>query len=130
MFSLGIEIKPELLARQVGWFAPTHQPFLVPKKRLNSIGLAPASGELQAEVRDTFEIYNVPDDLDCVLVGEEEFNYLAHTARAELVRSQVRLKAGSHPLRSKCPGRRACPGVNAGCRASLRVVALLAGGTP
>ncbi|HEX2972568.1 MAG TPA: hypothetical protein VHP11_09555 [Tepidisphaeraceae bacterium] len=103
MFSLGIEIKPELLARQVGWFAPTHQPFLVPKKSLNSIGMAPASGELQAEVRDTFEIYNVPDDLVCVLVGEEEFNHLAHTARADLVRSQIRLKRGVIPSVRSAP---------------------------
>ncbi len=53
--------------------------------------MAPLSGGLQAEVRDTFEIYNVPDELVCVLVGEEEFNDLGRTARSYLVRNQIRL---------------------------------------
>ena len=91
MFSLGIEIGPDLVARQADWFAPTHQPFLVPKDSTDSIGVAPLSGELPAELRDTFEIYNVPDDLVCVLVGEEEFNDLGRTARSDLLRSQIRL---------------------------------------
>ena len=76
MFSLGIEIEPELAARQAAWFAPTHQPFLVPKDSADWIGVAPFSRRLPAEVRDTFEIYNLPDELVCVLVGEEEFNDL------------------------------------------------------
>ncbi|MGY4544558.1 hypothetical protein ACVWY0_004505 [Arthrobacter sp. UYNi723] len=91
MFSLGIEIEPELVARQADWFAPTRQPFLVPKDSADSIGRAPLSGGLPAELRDTFEIYNVPDELVCVLVGEEEFNDLGRTARSDLVRSQIRL---------------------------------------
>lgn len=103
MFSLGIEIEPELVARQAGWFAPTHQPFLVPKDRSDSIGLVPVSGELPAEVRDTFEIYNVPNDLVCLLVSEEEFNHLGRTARADLVRSQMRLGRGVIPSVRSAP---------------------------
>lgn len=91
MFSLGIGIGPELLARQAAWFAPTHQPFLVPRSSADSIGMAPPGGELSAELRDTFEIYNVPDELVCVLVSEEEFNDLGRKARADLVRNQVKL---------------------------------------
>ena len=89
MFSLGIEIEPELVARQADWLAPTLQPFLVLKDNTDSIGMAPVSGDLPAELRDTFEIYNVPDELACVLVGEEEFNDLGRTARSDLVRSQI-----------------------------------------
>lgn len=103
MFSLGIEIKPELVTRQADWFAPTHQPFLVPKDSADSIGMAPLSGELPAELRDTFEIYNVPDELVCVLVGEEEFNDLGRTARSDLVRSQIRLGRGVIPSVRSAP---------------------------
>ena len=91
MFSLGIEIGPELAARQAGWFAPSHQPFLVPKDEAEIVGTVLPGGELPAEVRDTFEIYNVPDELVCILVGEDEFNDLGRVARTTLMRSQVRL---------------------------------------
>lgn len=91
VFSLGIEIGPALGAKQAAWFAPSHQPFLIPTDSAETIGIAPLSGELPAELRDTFEIYNVPPELACVLVGEDEFNGLGRSARAELVRSQIRL---------------------------------------
>lgn len=91
MFSLGIEIGPELMARQAAWFAPTHQPFLISKEDSNPIGIAPPRGDLDAQLRDTFEIYNVPDGLVCVLVSEEEFFDLGRTARAALLRNQITL---------------------------------------
>lgn len=89
MFSLGIEIGPELMARQAAWFAPTHQPFLIPGEGSRRIGIEPPRGELDAELRDTFEIYNVPDYLVCVLVSEEEFNDLGRMARAVLLHNQI-----------------------------------------
>ena len=91
MFSLGIEIGPALAAKQAAWFAPSHQPFLIPRGRAETIGVAPLSEGLPAELRDTFEIYNVPAEIACILVGEDEFNDLGRSARSELVRSQIRL---------------------------------------
>ncbi|MDQ5861882.1 MAG: hypothetical protein M3536_06435, partial [Actinomycetota bacterium] len=89
MFSLGIEVTPGLLVRQVAWFAPEHQPFLVSKNSADRIGAESLSGGLPAELRDTFEIYNVPDELVCVLLSEEEFNGLGRTVRSDLIRSQI-----------------------------------------
>lgn len=103
MFSLGIEIAPELQAKQAAWFAPARQPFLVAKDAADSIGLAPSKVELPAETRDTFEIYNVPDDRVCVFVSEEEFNGLSRTARVDLVRSQVGLGRGLVPSVRSAP---------------------------
>lgn len=91
VLSLGIEIGPELVARQATWFGPEHQPFLVAKDTASTIGATPLRGRLPAELRDTFEIYTLPGELVCVLLGEEEFNDLGRTARSELVRDQIRL---------------------------------------
>jgi len=91
VFSLGIEIGPTLAAKQAAWFAPSHQPFLIPRGSAETIGVAPLSEGLPAELRDTFEIYNVPAEIACILVGEDEFNDLGRSARSELVRSQIRL---------------------------------------
>ncbi|CAH0326503.1 hypothetical protein [Microbacterium sp. Bi128] len=103
MFSLGIEIGPQLAVRQAAWFAPTHQPFLIPKGGAETFGIAPLSEELPAELRDTFEIYNVPDELDCILIGEEEFNDLGRSARSDLVRSQICLARGAIPSVRSAP---------------------------
>lgn len=88
MFSLGIEIEPELVARQASWFAPARQPFLVCEGNTDWTGADPSNGELQAELRDTFEIYGVPDGMVCVLASEGEFNALGQRTRADLVRRQ------------------------------------------
>lgn len=91
MLSLGIEISPGLLAKQITWLTPESQPFLVPNDSADSFGATSISGKLPAELRDTFEIYSVPEGLVCVLLREEEFDLLGRSVRADLIRRQVGL---------------------------------------
>lgn len=83
---LGIEVCPDLLAAWSGWFAPPVQPFLVVD--------GPAAGAtrperlLSAEVRDTFQIYDIPDGFRCVWLSESDFAELPTSSRLALVRAR------------------------------------------
>ncbi|NYE95862.1 hypothetical protein FHU41_002112 [Psychromicrobium silvestre] len=103
MFTLGIEIDEALLAHQVSWFAPARQPFLVSMDQAEAIGVEQLAGELPAEVRDTFEIYQVPVGFVCILLGEEEFNGLSRTTRSKLIRGQIHLERGLTPTVRSSP---------------------------
>ncbi len=64
MLVLGIEVPPELRARWPGWFAPDVQPFLVADATVG--GAAQPDRPLSPELRDTFQLYEVPDGLSRV----------------------------------------------------------------
>ncbi|MCU1673368.1 MAG: hypothetical protein JWN77_1481 [Frankiales bacterium] len=90
---LGIDVAEDLVARWVGWFAPDPQPFLV------GVGddLGGRDGVLSPELRDTFEIYAVPEGLWLCWLTEADFADLPRPRRAEVVRAQVRHERGLVP---------------------------------
>jgi len=88
MKTLEITVSAALLTRWAGWFAPDPQPFLVPvDSELAALG-EEFEPRAYPELRDTFEIYSVPDDLVCRSVTAGEFAALPRDIRARLVRGQ------------------------------------------
>jgi len=88
MKTLGITVSTALLTRWADWFAPEPQPFLVPAgSALAALGkeFEPKSNP---ELRDTFEIYSVPDGVVCRGVTADEFAAAPRDLRARLVRGQ------------------------------------------
>ena len=90
---LGIDVPEDVVARWVTWFAPDPQPFLV------DVGddLGASDAVLAPEVRDTFEVYAVPDGLRLAWLTEAAFAELPRAVRAEVVRAQVRHERGLVP---------------------------------
>ncbi|MDJ0322077.1 hypothetical protein [Pseudarthrobacter sp. PS3-L1] len=99
---LGIDIAPDLLRQQASWFAPPRQPFLVPRESAITFPRITAE-HLPPESRDTFEIYRLPDHLDCVVLSEAEFAALEGPERSALVRDQVTLGRANVPSVRSAP---------------------------
>jgi hypothetical protein len=88
MRALNIEVPRDLLERWIEWFAPSVQPFLVDTDLAASLGMQPDRTGLTAELRDTFEIYNLPSNLFWVWLSEPDFLRFPRHQRAALVRAQ------------------------------------------
>ena len=88
MRTLGITVSAALFTRWASWFAPDPQPFLVPAgSALAALGKE-FEPKVNPELRDTFEIYSVPDGLVCRSVTAGEFAASPRDIRARLVRGQ------------------------------------------
>jgi hypothetical protein len=84
---LGIEVSAELRRRWERWFAPRVQPFLVDEATARWSG--GVERELPPELRDTYEIYAVPDDRRLVWLDEAQLMALPRPQRSALVRRQL-----------------------------------------
>jgi len=60
---LGIGVSDAQVRRWIGWFAPREQPFRVPSTVAATLGIADGRDRLSMELRDTFELYGVGDDV-------------------------------------------------------------------
>lgn len=93
---LGIVVEPSLLRRWARWLAPERQPFFLTTREAAEFGLAPEPRcEVSPELRDTYELWNVPGDLAVVRLDEQAFHGLPRPVRAELVRAQLRHGRGA-----------------------------------
>lgn len=97
MRALDIDVPPELVERWVAWFAPAEQPFLVDEALAGKLGLPVQDASMSAELRDTYEIYGLPDGVGVVWLAESQLLSLAKPDRAALVRAQVRQERGVVP---------------------------------
>ncbi len=61
MRALNIEVSEGLFGRWVEWFTPAVQPFLADIELASSVGEQTAEVLLEAEVRDTYCLYGLPD---------------------------------------------------------------------
>ncbi len=86
---LNIEVGPGLLERWRSWFAPDPQPFLVDAALAETLGVERSAGPLPNELRDTYEVYALPEGVGIVWYAEEEFADLPRSTRATLVRTQT-----------------------------------------
>jgi hypothetical protein len=84
---LGIEVSAEHRRRWEGWFAPRVQPFVVDDATARSVG--GGERELPPELRDTYEIYAVPEDRRLVWLDEAQLMALPRPQRCALVRRQL-----------------------------------------
>ncbi|MFD2078738.1 hypothetical protein SAMN05421678_101225 [Actinopolymorpha cephalotaxi] len=93
---LGIDVNRALLRRWAGWLAPSCQPFFLTAAEAGRLGLTPDPvRERSPELRDTYEEWNVADELAVVWLDERDFHALPRDTRAELVRAQVRHGRGA-----------------------------------
>jgi hypothetical protein len=99
MHVLGIEVEASLARRWAGWLAPPRQPFFVTAVEAAELGLTPDRPvpDLSPELRDTYEVWNLAEDLEVVWLDEDAFLAQAPGVRAELVRAQVRHGRGAVP---------------------------------
>ncbi len=86
---LNIDVGPGLLERWRSWFAPDPQPFLVDAALAETLGVERSAGPLPDELRDTYEVYGLPEGVGIVWYAEEEFADLPRSTRATLVRTQT-----------------------------------------
>ena len=87
---LGIPVSDTLLSTWARWFAPEQQPFLLPRSSsLAALGSPWTLDDSPPELRDTFWIYQLPEDVVARALTEQEFVALARPQRVELVRHQV-----------------------------------------
>jgi hypothetical protein len=86
---LNIEVEASLLEHWRAWFAPDPQPFLVDAALAEQLGREPSLTALPDELRDTFEVYALPDGVGVVWYAEAEFAELPRATRAALVRRQT-----------------------------------------
>lgn len=92
---LGIEVSAALLADWRAWLAPGVQPFFVSPS--DSDAPDSADHQMTAEMRDTFQVYNVKPDLRTAWLDEAAFAALPRRTRAHLVRVQVTHGRGAVP---------------------------------
>ena len=85
---LGIDVEGALFAQWLSWFAPDPQPFLVLRGGPFAQVGSPVVGNLKMELRGTFEVYALADDVEWRLISATEFATLSRPLRSELVRSQ------------------------------------------
>lgn len=90
MRALNIDASGDLVENWVGWFAPRRQPFLVESGLAASMDLRSERSPLPAELRDTYEVYDLPEGLGFAWLDEEQFLSLPRTGRAAMVRAQRR----------------------------------------
>lgn len=88
MRTLSIEVPPDLMAKWVRWFAPDVQPFLVKEALAVAVAEEPQRKPLPDELRDTFQIYVIPEGLSCIWLSEPDFMGLPRSTRVALVRAQ------------------------------------------
>lgn len=89
MRALNIDVPGDLLECWTEWFAPADQPFLADPALAASLELPlQDTSSLSPEIRDTFEIYSVPDGVGLVWLQEAQFLALPQPERAALVRAQ------------------------------------------
>ncbi len=64
-----------------------------------NLGLTPdrTGGDLPFELRDTYQVWNLPKGLELVWLDEQEFHARPREVRADLVRAQVRHGRGAVP---------------------------------
>jgi len=86
---LNIEVGTSLLEHWRAWFAPDPQPFLADVTLAEQLGREPSLAPLPDELRDTFEVYALPDGVGVVWFAEEDFAELPRATRAALVRTQT-----------------------------------------
>lgn len=96
---LGIEVETSLVRRWTGWLAPACQPFFLTAAEAAELGLTPESPghDLSPELRDTYEVWNLAEDLEVVWLDEDGFHAQPRDVRARLVRAQVRHGRGAVP---------------------------------
>jgi hypothetical protein len=95
---LGIDVDASLVRRWAGWLAPTCQPFFLSAAEVVDLGLKPdPKRDLPAELRDTYEVWNLAEGLEVVWLDEQEFHAQPSDVRARLVRAQVRHGRGAVP---------------------------------
>ncbi|GAA1708555.1 hypothetical protein GCM10009745_65500 [Kribbella yunnanensis] len=94
---LGIEVDPSLLQRWAGWLAPPRQPFFLTPTEAAELKLIPESPALSPELRDTYELWNLANDLEVVWLDEDAFHAQPRDVRAELIRAQARHGRGAVP---------------------------------
>lgn len=85
---MNIDVPDSLVARWVGWFAPSVQPFLASAELAGSVDEQTVGASLSDEVRDTYCLYGLPSGLEYVWLSEAQFKSLARPQRAALVRAQ------------------------------------------
>ena len=86
---LGIEVSEELVGRWSGWFAPRSQPFVVPVDSLVAQAGRSFDPNAEPELRDTFELYEVPFGSVYRSLTFEEFSALPRSERSRLVRARA-----------------------------------------
>jgi hypothetical protein len=96
---LGIEVEPSLVRRWAAWLAPACQPFFLTAAEAAELRLTPegSAHDLSPELRDTYEVWNLADDLDVVWLDEDAFHAQPSDVRARLVVAQVRHGRGAVP---------------------------------
>ena len=96
---LNIDVGPDLLDRWRSWFAPDPQPFLVDAALAESLGVERSAGPLPDELRDTYEVYGLPEGVGIVWYAEEEFADLPRPRRKVLRVDEVKRSARSRGRR-------------------------------
>ena len=96
---LGIEVGAALVRRWVGWLAPVCQPFFLTAGEVVELGLTPDHPEpdLPFPLRDTYQVWNLPQGLEVVWLDERVFHAQPREVRAELVRAQAGHGRGAVP---------------------------------
>ncbi|WP_127934442.1 hypothetical protein [Nonomuraea polychroma] len=96
---LGIDVESSLVQRWARWLAPACQPFFLTAGEVVELGLTPDRPQraLSAELRDTYEVWNLPKGSDVVWLDGPAFHALPRPVRAELVRAQLRHGRGAVP---------------------------------
>jgi hypothetical protein len=96
---LGIEVDASLVRRWAGWLAPTCQPFFLTAAEVVGLGFKsdPPTRDLPAELRDTYEVWNLAEGLEVVWLDEQEFHAQPSDVRAGLICAQVRHGRGAVP---------------------------------
>ncbi len=84
-------------AGPVGWRRPVSRSSCQRSKHANSDSRLDRARELSPELRDTYEVWNVADELGAVWLEECDFPALPREVRAEVVRAQVRHGRGAVP---------------------------------
>ena len=97
---LGIEVETSLARRWAGWLAPARQPFFLTAAEAAELGLAPElpPHDLSAELRDTYEVWNLAHGLEVVWLDDEGF-----TLSRSDVRAGARRGAGRGTDEAPCP---------------------------
>jgi len=96
---LGIGVEPPLLRRWASWLAPSRQPLFLTAVEAARLAVTPNGRRegLSPELRDTFEVWNLADDLVVVWLDEGAFYARPRQVRAGLARAQVRHRRGAVP---------------------------------
>ena len=90
-----MEVPRALLRAWAGWLAPDPQPFLVGDA--DEWDVARSTGTITPELRDTYCLWRVEPGSKVLWLTEEQFASMPKSARAALVREQVRRRRGAVP---------------------------------